>query len=84
MWVYGLEADLVAGVCTPDGPGQRHVTRLGYLEAHSRAAEIEWARKARWQFWDGAGRVLDSLGERLTADERRAIEDKLAARVARP
>jgi hypothetical protein len=83
-WIYGLEASLVAGVSPRDGPGRGHVAYLGYLEVHSRAAETEWVREARRQFWDGAGRVLDGLGERLTAAERRAIVAKLAARVARP
>jgi|EndMetStandDraft_8_1072994.scaffolds.fasta_scaffold50255_2 hypothetical protein len=73
---HRLRAVLVESKRIDGKPRQLHIAFLGSLD-YARRGEIE----ERWYFWTSALQRLDRLDNRLSAEQRGAIEKALAERV---
>jgi hypothetical protein len=86
VYLVRHSARLVESVRVNGQPRQRFVAFLGSFEDASdgRALNPSYMVEQRVRFWRNARDVLDGLGERITAGQRRDIEAALVRRVKPP
>ena len=77
------KASLIESVRVDGKPRQRHIALLGSF----RDSDIEnpnYGHRSRCDFWDTVTARLDRLGDRVSAEEPRKIEDAIARKVKPP